>query len=84
MSAPVLSNRYAEVLAFEAAGWWRYPSIKESIIRERFDVSLTRYLQILHFALRLPEADWFDPRTVRRLIERRDRIASVRRTGFEI
>lgn len=76
-----LSNRYAEVIAFESAGEFRYDSTREALVRERFEYSLTRYLQVLHHALRLPEADRFDPTTVRRLLERRDRLAAQRTRG---
>lgn len=80
-----LSNRYAEVIAFERAGAWTYPAIKESIVRERFDYSISRYYQVLNHALTLPAALTFDPRTVRRLLELRDarRQLSGRRRGWD-
>jgi hypothetical protein len=76
-----LSNRYAEVIAFERAGTWRYPAVKASIVHDRFGCSMTRYYQILHFALDLPEAHRFDPATVTRLRRLRDQrtARSVRR-----
>lgn len=78
-----LCNRYAEVIAFEAAGTWRYSGSKEAIVRERFDVSMSRYYQILNHAITLSAALRFDPTTVRRLTERRDRLRGRRRVGFE-
>lgn len=79
-----LSTRYAEILAFEAAGSWKYSSSKEAIVRERFDISITRYFQILNHIVSLPAALVFDPTTVRRLQQRRARFSTVRRTGLDL
>jgi hypothetical protein len=81
-----LSNRHAEVIAFEAAGTWRRRGNKEAVVRERFGYSMTRYHQVLGHAIQLPGALEFDPVTVHRLLERRHTLISrsVRRVGFEI
>lgn len=77
-----LSNRYAEIVAFEAAGRWKHAGTKTDIVRDRFDISMTRYFQILNHVLDLPAALRFDPTTVRRLTEHRDHVRRLRRTGM--
>lgn len=78
-----LDSRYAEVLAFEAAGRWTHAGIKEAIVRDRFDISYTRYSQILHHVLNLPAALVWDPATVTRLRRIRDARAAHRRGTIE-
>ncbi|HET7305048.1 MAG TPA: DUF3263 domain-containing protein, partial [Segeticoccus sp.] len=41
-----LSERDHEILAFERQ-WWKYAGAKEQAIRELFDMSSTRYYQVL-------------------------------------
>ena len=53
---------------------------KELAIRERFDLSTTRYYEILNELLDEPEALEYDPLVVRRLRRVRDR---RRRARFE-
>ena len=56
------------ILDFEAAAsWWKYAGAKEQAIRERFDLSPTRYYQRLVRLLDDPEAEAYDAMTVRRL-----------------
>ena len=41
------SSRDREILAFERQ-WWKYAGAKEQAIRELFDMSATRYYQVLN------------------------------------
>ncbi|RBY83429.1 DUF3263 domain-containing protein [Blastococcus sp. TF02A-30] len=70
-----LSRREHEMLAFERQ-WWRSAGAKETAIRDRFEVSPTRYYQALHALVDRPEALALDPLLVRRL--RRVRAARQR------
>ena len=72
---PQLTEREAEILAFERQ-WWKHAGAKEQAIRERFDLSATRYYQILNGLLENPAALERDPVTVQRL--RRLRSARAR------
>lgn len=67
-----LSERDREILAFERT-WWKIGGSKERTIRERFDMSATRYYQILGELIDSPAALAEDPMLVRRL--RRHRAA---------
>ena len=66
-----LSVRDAEILDFERT-WWRSPGAKEQIIRERFDMSPTRYYQVLNALIDDPAALASDPLLVKRLRRLRD------------
>jgi len=72
-----LSPTEAEMLTFERQ-WWKFAGAKEQAIRELFDLSATRYYQVLNRLIDRPEALQFDPMLVKRL--RRTREAR-RRTG---
>ncbi|ACQ79075.1 conserved hypothetical protein [Beutenbergia cavernae DSM 12333] len=61
-----LSERDAAILAFERQ-WWRYAGAKESAIRELFDMSATRYYQVLNTLIDTPDALAADPMLVKRL-----------------
>ncbi len=61
-----LDERAQEVLDFERE-WWRYAGAKEQAIRERFDVSPTRYYQLLNRVIDDEEAVVYDPMLVKRL-----------------
>jgi hypothetical protein len=71
-----LSRREHEMLAFERQ-WWRSAGAKETAIRERFDVTPTRYYQVLNALVDRPAALAADPLLVRRL----RRLRSARRRG---
>ena len=48
-----LSDRDLEILAFERQ-WWKYAGSKEQAIKELFDMSSTRYYQVLNALLDTP------------------------------
>jgi Protein of unknown function (DUF3263) len=72
-----LSPREAEMLAFERQ-WWKFAGAKEQAIRELFDLTATRYYQVLNTLIERPEALEHDAMLVKRL--RRTREAR-RRSG---
>ena len=83
---PSLSPRDREILEFERQ-WWKYAGAKEQAVREKFDMSSTRYYQVLNALIDKPEALAADPllvRRLRRLRAARQRQRSARRLGFEI
>jgi hypothetical protein len=65
-----LSERDVRLLAFERR-WWRHPGAKEQAIREVFDMSATRYYQLLNELIDREEALGFDPMLVKRLRRQR-------------
>ncbi|MBO9521720.1 MAG: DUF3263 domain-containing protein [Nocardioidaceae bacterium] len=81
-----LSERDRGILDFERQ-WWKYAGAKESAIRDKFDMSSTRYYQVLNALIDRPEALAHDPllvRRLRRLRAARQRQRSARRLGFEL
>ena len=81
-----LSERDREILAFERH-WWKYAGAKEQAVRELFDMSATRYYQVLNALLDRPEALEADPMLVkrlRRLRASRQRARSARRLGINV
>ncbi len=81
-----LTEREREILNFERQ-WWRYAGAKESAIRAMFDMSATRYYQVLNALIDRPESLAVDPMLVkrlRRLRASRQRARSARRLGLEI
>lgn len=80
-----LELREREILAFERQ-WWKYAGAKEQAIRELFDMSATRYYQVLNALLDRPEALAADPLLVKRLRRvraSRQRSRTARRLGIE-
>jgi Protein of unknown function (DUF3263) len=80
-----LDRRDREILAFERQ-WWKYAGAKEQAIRELFDMSPTRYYQVLNALLDKPEAMAADPlliKRLRRLRTSRQRTRAARRLGFQ-
>ena len=75
-----LSDRDREVLDFERQ-WWKYAGAKEQAVREKFDMSSTRYYQVLNALIDRPEALAHDPLLVRRLRRARDRRRRARVEG---
>ena len=81
-----LSDRDREILAFERQ-WWKYAGSKEQAIRELFDMSSTRYYQVLNGLLDTPAALEADPMLVkrlRRLRASRQKARSARRLGVQV
>jgi hypothetical protein len=80
-----LTDREREILTFERQ-WWQYAGAKEQAVRDLFDMSATRYYQVLNALIDRPEALAADPMLVkrlRRLRTTRQRARSARRLGFE-
>lgn len=78
-----LIPREAEMLAFERQ-WWKFAGAKEQAIRELFDMSATRYYQVLNTLIDRPEALAHEPMLVKRLRrtrEARRRSGSARSLG---
>ena len=61
-----LSDRDREIIAFERQ-WWKYAGAKEQAIRELFDMSATRYYQVLNALIDNPAALEADPMLIKRL-----------------
>ena len=74
-----LTERERSILEFERS-WWTEPGPKELAIRERFDLSATRYYQLLGELVDSDDALEYDPLVIRRLRRMRDR---RRRARFE-
>jgi len=74
-----LTERERAILEFEGT-WWSEPGSKEHAIRDRFELSPTRYYQLLNELIDLVGALAYDPLVVRRLRRQRDR---RRRARFE-
>jgi hypothetical protein len=79
-----LTRREREILAFERQ-WWKYAGAKEQAIRDLFDMSATRYYQVLNGLIDRPEAlaaDAMLVKRLRRLRASRQRARSARRLGM--
>lgn len=68
------------ILEFERLQW-RYLGAKDSAIRERFDMSSTRYFRRLNWVIDQPEAVAYDPVTVNRLRRLREARQQLRTHG---
>lgn len=80
-----LSERDAQILQFERQ-WWKYAGAKEEAVRELFDMSATRYYQVLNALIDSPAALAHDPMLVKRLRRMRasrQRARTARRLGVE-
>ena len=80
-----LSERDLAVLSFERQ-WWKYAGAKEQAVRDLFDMSATRYYQVLNALIDRPDAMAADPMLVkrlRRLRASRQRARSARRLGID-
>lgn len=79
-----LTEREQEILAFERQ-WWKYAGAKEQAVRELFDMSATRYYQVLNALIDRQAALAHDPMLVkrlRRMRQSRQRARSARRLGL--
>lgn len=79
LGAVALTDRDRAIIEFERT-WWSEGVSKESIIRERFELSTTRYYELLADLIDSDEAYAYDPLVIRRLRRLRDR---RRRARFE-
>lgn len=75
--ASALSERDLAILEFERQ-WWKHGGIKEEAIRAEFDLSATRYYQLLGALIDRPAALVHDPMLVKRLHRVRDARMSAR------
>jgi Protein of unknown function (DUF3263) len=85
-AGPRLSERDSEILEFERQ-WWKYAGAKETAVREQFDMSATRYYQVLNALIDREAAIAYDPllvKRLRRLRWARQRARSARRLGFDV
>lgn len=81
-----LSEQQAALLDFEKQ-WWALPGSKETEIRERFDISPTRYYQLLNALIDSDTALVHDPLLVKRLRRQRatrQRERTARRLGLSL
>ena len=81
-----LSERDAAMLDFERQ-WWKYAGAKEQAVREKFDMSSTRYYQVLNALIDNPAALAADPmliKRLRRLRSQRQRTRHARRLGVDV
>ena len=81
-----LSDRDRRILEFERQ-WWKYAGAKEQAIRDLFDMSGTRYYQLLNGLIDTPAALQADPMLVKRLRRMRasrQRARSARRLGIDL
>src|SRR5512133_2393446 len=79
-----LTAREREILAFERQ-WWKFAGAKEQAVRELFDMSTTRYYQLLNALIDRPEALAHDPMLVkrlRRMRQTRQRARTARSPGL--
>jgi hypothetical protein len=77
-AARALTEREQQILAFERQ-WWRHVGAKEQAIRDTFQLSATRYYQLLNGLLDNPAALAADPVLVGRLRRLRSARARSRR-----
>ena len=80
-----LAERDRRILEFERA-WWRFAGAKEQAVRDQFDMSPTRYYQVLNALIDSETALEFDPllvKRLRRLRSSRQRARTARRMGVD-
>ncbi len=85
-SGSALSDRDRRILDFERQ-WWKYAGAKEQAVRELFEMSATRYYQVLNALIDSPDALAHDPMLVkrlRRMRHSRQRARSARRLGVQV
>ena len=85
-AAGELDELETAILAFERQ-WWKYPGAKEQSIKELFDMTSTRYYQVLNALIDNPAALAHDPMLVkrlRRLRSSRQRARSAGRFGVDV
>jgi hypothetical protein len=77
-TSPSLTEREVQILAFESK-WWKHAGSKEQAIRDTFELSSTRYYQLLNGLLDNPAALEHDPVLIGRLRRLRSTRARTRR-----
>ena len=75
---PALTERELQILDFEGK-WWKHAGAKEQAIRDTFELSSTRYYQLLNGLLDNPAALAHDPVLIGRLRRLRSTRARTRR-----
>jgi hypothetical protein len=78
-----LTDRNRRILEFERQ-WWKYSGAKEQAVRELFDLSATRYYQVLNALIDTQAALAEDPllvKRLRRMRATRQQQRSARRMG---
>ena len=86
MTDKAFEDRERKILEFERY-WWKYAGAKERAIREQFDMSATRYYQLLNEIIDMPDALAYDPILVKRLQRLRafrQRQRTARRLGVRL
>ncbi len=86
VAGALLAERDRQILDFERQ-WWRFSGSKEQAIGELFQLSATRYYQLLNALIDRPEALAYDPMLVkrlRRMRQARQRTRSARRLGIDV
>lgn len=81
-----LSDRDRRIIEFERQ-WWKYAGAKEQAIKDLFDMSATRYYQVLNQLIDNPQALAHDPmliKRLRRMRAQRQKSRSARRLGIEL
>lgn len=81
-----LTEQQAALLEFEKQ-WWSLPGSKEAEIRDRFDISPTRYYQLLNALIDSEAALAHDPllvKRLRRLRSTRQKERTARRLGVSL
>ncbi len=81
VTAPALTDEHRAILDFERR-WWRQAGAKEQAIRDRFEISPTRYYQRLNALLDAPDALAYDAALVNRLRRLRSSGPRGRRLGL--
>jgi hypothetical protein len=86
MTDNAFGDRERKILEFERY-WWKYAGAKERAIREQFDMSATRYYQLLNEIIDMSDALAYDPILVKRLQRLRafrQRQRTARRLGVRL
>lgn len=86
VGADGLTGREHAILDFERQ-WWKFAGAKEEAIKTEFDLSATRYYQLLNILLDKPEALRADPllvKRLRRLRAGRQKARAARKLGIQI
>lgn len=78
-----LTDTHRRIIDFERA-WYRYLGAKAQAVRTTFGHNLVRHAQIVNWLLDQPEAEAYDPITVRRLRRLREQHEGARTRGFDL